>query len=405
MRFDFQRMLPIASSAILSLTIAACGGGSTVTMNIKSVSSGTTTASVLNMMEELSSGMPSFVTGTNYGSAAVGSGGLESYKLYIKEIRFCKSLSTNGTAYNSPEDCSSIYKNDSDNYDSFSVTSAASVSTGKYYDLLSTTDRASLTQNASITNGEYNYGVIDWYRPVKIKATVPRSAGDLKTTGCASYSTSNGNNICVQSNFTGTLAESTVDLNNGGTWFKFLSTFKVDGSSGTAVDLAFDLDDRVFGGADVSNGGIQTPSTVCPGSSGTSCGIMVPLVKLVPVPRKSSESTLVETYDMTGPSTEWKLRVDVYYNSADSNKTILAADIFPIPTTSIASSIAAGVYVTSVETSGTTTTFKNYDGSTVLSFTRGTSGTGTLTCPSGATLPGCSGTGAMSWTTRTVRTL
>jgi hypothetical protein len=400
-------------TVLISLLQMGCGSSS-VTMNIKSLSAGTTSTS-LNLMDSLETmnflrpgshfSAAVSVSGTDYGSAGVGTGGLESFKLYIKEIRFCNSITTSGTAYNNPSGCATIYKNDTDNYDSFDVTAAASASTGKYYDILSATDRASLTTTASIAAGEYNYGIIDWYRPVKIKATLPRTHGDLKTTGCASYSTMNSNNTCIQSNFTGTLAESTVDLNNGGTWFKFLKPFTATGTSAN-VDLAFDLENRIFGGQDVSNGAVQTTS-VCAGSGGTSCGMAIPLLKLVPVPRNSTESTLVETYEMAGTSAEWKLRVDVYYNSADTGKAVLAADIFPIPTSSIASSIAAGVYVTSVETSGTTTNFKNYDGTTTLSFDRGASGTGTLTCPSGATLAGCTAGSTMSvtWSSRTIRSL
>ena len=409
MRFLMDGAKRLAPILIVSALLSACGGSS-VTMNIKSLSSGTTTTSSIDLMDQLSNfsfndPISSSITGTDFGSAAVGTGGLESFKLYIKEIRFCNSVTTSGTAYNNTTGCSTIFKNDGDNYDTFGTTAAASASTGKYYDLLSSTDRASLTTKASIASGEYNYGLIDWYRPLKITATVPRSAGSLKTTGCASYSTTNGNNICVQSNFTGTLAESIVDMNNGGTWFKFLKTFTASGSD-LAVDLAFDLEDRVIGGKDMSNGPIQT-TTACPGSTGTMCGIYSPILKLVPVPRKSTESTMVETYDMAGTSSEWKLRVDVYYNSADTSKTVLAADIFPIPTTSVASSVAAGVYVTSVETSGSNTVFKNYDGSTTISFPRGASGTGTFTCPEGATLAGCTAgsTMSVSWTTRTLRTL
>ncbi len=404
-RVIFSFITMVAVSALWGCGSDTASSTSTVTMNIKSLTSGSVNSFSLNLMNEFRGGFRAFVTGTDYGSSPVQTGGLESYKLSIKGIKFCNSLTISGTAYSNQSGCSTIYSNEADDYNTFSTTSAATAGSGKYFDILSATDRNSLTTSATIASGEYNYGIIDWYRPIKIKATIPRSSGDLKTTGCTSYSTVNGNNTCIQSNFTGMLDESIVDLNNGGTWFKFLKPFNA-GTSAASVDLAFDLEEKVFGGKDVSNGAIQTMSA-CPGSSGTVCGIYVPILKVVPVPRGSTESTMVETYEMGGVSSEWKVRVDVYYNSADTSKTVLAADIYAIPTSSIASSIAAGLYVTDVETSGVTTTFKNYDGTSVLTFTRDTSGSGTLTCPSRATLVGCTAgsTATVSWTTRSVRSL
>ena len=107
----------------------------------------------------------------------------------------------------------------------------------------------------------------------------------------------------------------------------------------------------------------------------------------------------------TTASTEWKLRAEVFYNSADPTKTVLAADLYPIPTATTASSLAAGVYVYQVDETAGVTNFKTYDGQPSFSFTRGTTGTGTLTCPGGATLPGCVTTAPMTWTTREVKTL
>ena len=93
--------------------------------------------------------------------------------------------------------------------------------------------------------------------------------------------------------------------------------------------------------------------------------------------------------------------------SAMRTRAVLAADIFPIPTSTTATSIAAGVYVYNATESGTTTTFTDYEGNSQLTFSRGASGSGTLTCPSGASLHGCTAgaTTPVTWTTRTVRIL
>jgi hypothetical protein len=102
-------------------------------------------------------------------------------------------------------------------------------------------------------------------------------------------------------------------------------------------------------------------------------GINVPMLKVVPVPRNSGDSTKVETFVMQTANTQWKLRVDLYYTSSDTSKTILAADMNLLSTATTDANLVAAIYApTSISNSGTTFTFKDYLGATSLVFARTT---------------------------------
>uniref|UniRef100_UPI0012DABB7C hypothetical protein n=1 Tax=Streptobacillus moniliformis TaxID=34105 RepID=UPI0012DABB7C len=73
-------------------------------------------------------------------------------------------------------------------------------------------------------------------------------------------------------------------LNNGGAWFKFLKPFTAEKDGAYAIDLAFNLDGQVKGGG-MSNVAVQYANGV---------GINVPMLKVVPVPRNSGDTTKVE---------------------------------------------------------------------------------------------------------------
>ncbi len=399
----FSKFALIAGMSLLALV--GCGGSSGVSVNVFSLSAAVSSRDV-KFFSSADLAAPLIRAVGDFGAAAVGSTGLESYKLYISSIQICESITTSvgSTAYNNPTNCSTIYENNADDYDSFNQTNAAAAGAGKYIDILSQTDRASLTRTASVSAGTYNVGIINWYRPLKVKGTVAlQGGGSLKTKACTSAT---GACTSATDMGAGTAEESIIDLNNGGTWFRFLKPFTVADGDSVNVDLAFDLEKKLFPGANVSNGFITGTSCTLPSGPGN-CGIFIPILRLSPVPRKSTETTKVEIYEMSPASGDWKLRVDVFYNSADTTQATLAADLYPIPTPTTASSVIDNVYVYSVDETPSATTFKAYDGSTSLTFTRGASGTGNFTCPSNS-LPGCSATGAtipVTWASREVKTL
>jgi hypothetical protein len=379
------------SAALVSCVVAACGGGR-VTVNVKSLSDG-----VAARVEPAAAGTGEF------GAAPIGPAGLTSYRLYIMQIQFCESLTIADTGYSNPQNCSVIYRNEQDDYMKFDVAAAAAASSGKYVDILSAADRAKLTSSATIGAGKYNFGIIDWYRPVEVTGQVTLANGaTIYTKTCPT------SGACAATAMDTAPAEPSIyDSDNGGTWMRFLEPFEVANGDSIDVDLAFDLDERLFGGSNVSNGQI-TQAMGCSAVASGYCGLYSPILRLMPAPRRAGTSTMAETYEMTSTaSDQWKLRVDLYYNSSDP-AGILAADVFAIPTATTASEVGGtGVGVSDVSVTGGVTTLLDPYGTTLTDFTRGDSGTATLSCPSGVTLPGCpaGGTLGVAWSARTVRTL
>ncbi len=81
-----------------------------------------------------------------------------------------------GSGYSGQSGCVSIYENTKDPYKGLEGPSAAERATmleadsGKFYDLLSATDREKLSQKVKVKTGEYNWGIIETHPWAKIKA-------------------------------------------------------------------------------------------------------------------------------------------------------------------------------------------------------------------------------------------
>ena len=119
---------------------------------------------------------------------------------------------------------------------------------------------------------------------------------------------------------------------------KFQNPFVVsaaDVSAGTAytVDLTFNPDNLIRGFA-APNG--PSNLSLVDGTLGASTtnSINVPELDLGPVPRKSTDKTIVESYTttlITGMTDTFTLRLELYYNSSDTAKTIYGATLRVIP--------------------------------------------------------------------------
>ena len=167
----------------LALMVSGCGkgigGGPAVTLNpIASNSTGTLInfKSLVNLPEYFNPGArvralgDAVILASGFGSAAPDS---LSYAIY--SIRLCDTITTSGTAYDtSGSTCSTIYNQpmSQSDYDSNTVVAP-------YLDMVDmTTTKTTINQNAAVTPGTYRYGLVDWFKPVKVKGSVP-----MTTTG------------------------------------------------------------------------------------------------------------------------------------------------------------------------------------------------------------------------------
>ncbi len=326
---------------------------------------------------------------------------LKSIKYYIKEVRVCESIETTGTAYNNPKGCFSLYKNQPDNYDSYGFEQAkAETGTGKFLDLMDPTTKTKLSQNATAIKGTYHYGLIDWYKPLKVNAEVTMGSDTYVTCGdaTATFSAGGGNTSagltkCPDMRGTaGSSKETTIVMDNGGSWFKFQNPFMItpaDLKKGESyvLDLVFNPSALIKASDAMSNGSIQDDSNR---------GLFVPLLALSPVVHKSTETAIRESYVLDPAGTdEYNLRLDLYYIKGDTNKTIYGADWQTLKTASTTQSLLPPQKISFIQGGGGGNhEFQDYQKQAMLSeFKRGNSSGsgGTLQCQAAMFHLGCGG--------------
>ncbi|MBC8071566.1 MAG: hypothetical protein IAG13_24785 [Deltaproteobacteria bacterium] len=264
---------------------------------------------------------------------------LESLRYYISSIMLCESLDTVGTSWGNPSGCLTLYQaTEMQDYASFGADEARA-HPELYVDLLDPSTLAGLNQPIAIgpeAVRQYNYGVINWYRPVMVRAsvTLDTGGGDPIT-----VFTSDGT-VVEDPMFPGAFTNEIVDLtagpasdgvamlSNGGNWFKFQHPFEItqddlDAGTDYTLDLVFDPD-RIISGMNCT-----TRGTAFKDEAGRA--IFVPLLELSPVPRASDDSTWRETYlihvDDPQLSSAFDLRLELYSRTDDPERTIYGADL------------------------------------------------------------------------------
>lgn len=312
-----------------------------------------------------------------------GDAGVESMSYAIWRIQLCDSISVSGTAYQSNGSCATLYSapySQSD-YDSNNVTSP-------YLDMMDMPAvKATINRGVAISAGTYNYGLVDWFKPIRIKGSVElnNSAGTLRTrsTGTSVKSGANGSGPYIETPDLDTASEAevaTVLLNNGGAWLKFQDPFVYDGSEPVTIDLVFNPDNLLKGASACSNCSIR--------KSENGPGILVPMLKLTPVPRKASETTRKEVYvieNIAGYNA--RIRMELYYIAEDSAKTIKGVELRTEYLAGVDSMYMDPPQVFSISTSGATIALKNWQNKDIITFSRlnseGATGSATLNCTNG----------------------
>ncbi len=264
---------------------------------------------------------------------------LESLRYYISSIMLCESLETIGTAWGNPTGCLMLYEaDDVRDYGSFGADEARA-NPQLYVDVLDPAALAALDPQLVIGPDavrQYNYGVINWFRPVMVRASVTLDAGGGDP---VTLFTSDGN-VVEDGMFAGSFTNEIVDLtsgpasdgvamlSNGGNWFKFQHPFEItqadlDAGTSYTLDLVFDPD-RIVSGMHCT-----TRGTAFKDENGRA--IFVPMLELSPVPRKADDTTWRETYlihvDDPSLTSGFDLRLELYSRTGDPERTIYGADL------------------------------------------------------------------------------
>ena len=287
---------------------------------------------------------------------------LKSLKYYISSIQLCQDVTAMGSGYSNAQGCIELYQNQGDgspDYNTYDATAAmADTTPGRYVDLMTEEGQATLrkpvtlevqvapnsdggdandTDGGTSPAGAYRFGLINFYRPIKVTAEFPvlgqpdqhfrtravQQVVDTTPTG-AQF---NSEQVLIGDTLSGPTEETTYMLNNGGALFTFQKPFvvtqaDVDAQAEIKIDLVFNPDS--FGQAYESAGcGSGQYAAIC--DPANNVVVDMPYVRMNPVPRKSGEKTRKETYLMDYEDGA-KLRIELYYNDADPEAGVQGVD-------------------------------------------------------------------------------
>jgi hypothetical protein len=389
-----------AVTGVISLN--GCGSASStgVTVSTKLTNlaiSGTAAQLFLDPIQELlkGGGLTTFTAGD---SASSTSSSVTSLKYIFGTMSLCQDVVTNGSAFTSSTGCITLY--DSGIGDPSTITASTFTSFTKTIDLM---DTASLTTfnaaaTGTVTAGSYKYVTVNWSPYIGVTGSVVVGATTVRTQACTVNATTGLCKSSTSMSGASSNVQSIVKSANGGSWFKFQNPFVITDADVTAktaysVDLAFNPTGAIAANTTLSqSGGFYSGSIsdVDPGVSGNT--IYVPMISLTPVPRKTTETTSKETYNLTLPGTpsQGTTRVELYYNKADTAKTIYGVNILTLLTTSTNGSVTQidnGAKIATITTDAAgAVTLKGSDGTAVITgLTRSASGTVTANVLGGLT--------------------
>jgi hypothetical protein len=275
--------------------------------------------------------------------------GLESLEYYITSVQICETMEASGSGFRNPGGCIDLYHGNDDPQLSYGLDddwtpladAARGLNTG-FVDLLNPSARATLNGTTELTSAQvrsYNYGIITWSLPIKVKATIPLFDGSFLYThdGATTYESLGVDNYRhyytspATSLATGPAEKAVVLLPNGGNWFKFQNPLSVtqadvDERRQWVLDLVFNPEGIVkgFSGDAISQGSIQERND----TGFVTHAITVPMLDLVPIPHRQNEQVVRESYlaSLVLGSQAFDLRLELYSVDGDPNHTVYGVD-------------------------------------------------------------------------------
>jgi hypothetical protein len=286
---------------------------------------------------------------------------LKSLKYYITTITLCQEALLSGTGFSGTQGCINLYQsspNNAPDYNQYTVEEAqADNDPGHYIDLMTAEGQATLRHPVTLEvqvgkegkeadgginyEGAYKYGMINFYRPIKVTAEFPiigqpgqyfrTRAVEQIIPGPTLTGGFNTEKVKIGDTLSGPTEETTYMLNNGGALFVFQQPFvitqaDIDAQDEIKVDLVFNPEN--FGQAYDRPGPAQSCldepySAICDPLNNVV--IDMPYVRMNPVPRKGTEKTRKETY-LVDYAEHSQLRIELYYNDGDSEAGIQGVD-------------------------------------------------------------------------------
>jgi hypothetical protein len=335
---------------VACLLLVACGDGSVAKIRMTpNVVAGSSTA------QSTQGDVSGIASALRIGSTSATR--LQSLKYYVTSIQLCQWIEQMGTGFSAAEDCIALYESPdtAPSYDDYTVSAAEhDDAPGRFVDLMTAEGQALLRHPKTLEipvadpdakegdkphsqAGVYRFGLINFYRPIRVTAEFPivDGSGDYFRTravtkideGRTSDGRFNTARVEIGDTLSGPTEETVYMLDNGGALFTFQKPFAitqedVDAQAEIKVDLVFNPEN--FGQAFETSGcDANQGAKICDPTNGVV--IDMPFVRMNPVPRKAGEKTRKETYLMDY-DTASKLRIELYYNDADDEASIQGVD-------------------------------------------------------------------------------
>lgn len=296
--------------------------------------------------------------------------GLESLEYYVYSVAICESLQASGSGFSNPAGCLELYSGDrsrlayAPDSDWTSLADDARALDDGFINLLDASSRQQLERTTELRSEHvrsYNYGIITWSLPIKVKATLPLGDGTfLYTHDGETLSETVGNDNFVRyytkassSLGVGPAEEAVVLLGNGGNWFKFQSPLTVTSADVEerrqwVLDLVFNPEGIVkgFAGDFIGSGNLEERN-----EQGTAVRTLnVPMLDLAPIPHRQDQQVVRESYlaSLNVGARAFDVRLELYSVEGDPNHTIYGVDVKTLVTaasTSVPPEIAKVSYV------------------------------------------------------------
>jgi hypothetical protein len=316
--------------------------------------------------------------------------GLESLEYYSYSVLICESLTPSGSGFSNASGCLELYSGDRSvlSYDLdgdwTALADAARARETGFVNLLDPGSRAALSGTTPLQAEHvrsYNYGIITWSLPIKVKATVALGDGSflythdgptrVQTIGVDNhrdYYTAPNSELDV-----GPAEKAVVILGNGGNWFRFQNPLTIrqadiDEKRQWVLDLVFNPEGIVkgFSGDGTTRSNIREQSEAGPSLR----GINVPMLDLAPVPHRASEQVLRESYlaHLNVSGNVFDARIELYSVEGDPNQSVYGVDVKSLVArdgTSVPPELAK-ISSISTETDGSIS-FRSFTGAAVIS--------------------------------------
>ncbi len=316
--------------------------------------------------------------------------GLESLEYFIQSVQICESMEATGSGFTNTVNCIDLYHWEGSQLsyglddDWRPLGAAARAQTTGFVDLLDPNARQALNGRTELTSEHvrsYNYGIITWSLPIKVKATIPLGDGSFLYThdGSTEYETIGADNYRhyytdpATSLATAPADKAVVLLPNGGNWFKFqnpltVTTADIEERRQWVLDLVFNPEGIVkgFAGDGISQGNLQERDDL----GNVARIVTVPMLDLAPIPHRQNEQVVRESYlaSLAVGSLAFDMRLELYSVDGDPNATVYGVDCKSLVTTAsgtVPPEMSKVSYVVS-DPDGSLT-FQAYDQSAIIS--------------------------------------